>query len=1015
MKLLSHYRPVVVRKHRRGWVMPLILLALFVRPASGADDKIQVFRTGDELIMKLDRFDLLRQAHAGLNAVLKLHGDGKDKELRIDLTDAAVQGPMVIDLTRFGKCSGIDVTVKDGAGQMIAEKTFAPVPEIPVQSSLTSSSPGQSASAGRYAYIEPGTEIRKAQEGGEGTKSAAPQILLPEVKKLRQINLSRPPRVLSHKEITFPVKADCADFPLPGGCVVLRQTAAPDDPAKASLYFFYKKAIYEDGGTRLVRWQKFLVEVPVQNSWGAGQGDESLVLAPNQFEVHITHEKTPGGLNILGEGDSALGQAGGVDIDERGRIYWKVYAKGAYIARFDPKTKKFEQPPAKFGIQNFQALVPAGAGSLNDGLCGLTCTRGRVFLTMCNDTLSSGPAGKVGSSRRLGGVFSIPQDWTDEAAFYSDIRLHVGSWESATPALYKTPPKADADVRKLGGSIPTETGLFIVSAGGKYTLEGGPWRLDLDGQGNNKVFGEVKSISDTVAADGTKLAPTRFLSRPRPNPQLLLDASCGEIKIPRASIRQLLRSDGWDDSMAKKASSYKHAKLTYDGAPQGIVTVRYDLVEKLKTAPEAQGALAESVTGGSSQGPCFLVTPIPGEPDKAVSVSEYPNYYLSVLDFSKLKEAGTVLKSFRPARFPVSAGLGPYNSLWLRHDDEQWLYINGYTGMTRVRCSKGGKVLDELTALGYTRHMAPQALDGHNRTSMKKVDGILPVFGGRMINSGYGLAGRGGDAFSTGIELFDTKLLASVSETNRVPSQTLAYMSRCFSLKTLQSRLIWDALDGSKRQEVFAASGSIRQSFVNDLNDPSVAPKNLDAKIFLYEVSEKHGLRDLYGFSLPVCEKDKAVEGHLALSPCRRFLVIMTQDGVLYTYSIAQKQFIDGLVPRTPAGNAIQPLEFHRPSEIIFSAPNGQIFFVTAPFDQEDSSIHFNRVAVDNQGRLKVEPHLGIRCASNREALEFDRIVKCFLPDLKTKDGSCDLVLGYSQSTVQPFVRVITDFVPPAR
>ena len=228
---------------------------------------------------------------------------------------------------------------------------------------------------------------------------------------------------------------------------------------------------------------------------------------------------------------------------------------------------------------------------------------------MCNDTLSSGPAGQGGSLRRLGGVFSIPQDWTNEAAFYSDIRLHVGSWERATPSLYKTPPKADADVRKLGGSVLTETGLFITTAGAKYAPEGGPWRLDLDDRGNNKFFGEVKSISDAAAADGTKLVPTKVVSRQRPNPQVLLDSSCGEIKIPRASIRQLLRSDGWDDSMAKKASAYKHAKLTYDGAPPGTVTVRYDLVEKLKCIPEARGALAESVTGGASQGPCFLVTP----------------------------------------------------------------------------------------------------------------------------------------------------------------------------------------------------------------------------------------------------------------------------------------------------------------------------------------------------------------------------------------------------------------------
>lgn len=172
--------------------MPLALLAISVGPAIGADENIEVYRTGDELVVKLDRFDLLRQGHAGLNAVLKLRADGKDQELRIDLTDAAVQGPMVIDLAHFAKCSGLAVSVRDRGGQVVAQKTIAPIPEIPVRSTLASLRPGQRAPSGRYADIEPGTEMRKAQAGSAAGKPAVPQILLPDVRQLRPDILTYP-------------------------------------------------------------------------------------------------------------------------------------------------------------------------------------------------------------------------------------------------------------------------------------------------------------------------------------------------------------------------------------------------------------------------------------------------------------------------------------------------------------------------------------------------------------------------------------------------------------------------------------------------------------------------------------------------------------------------------------------------------------------------------------------------------------------------------------------------------
>jgi hypothetical protein len=215
---------------------------------------------------------------------------------------------------------------------------------------------------------------------------------------------------------------------------------------------------------------------------------------------------------------------------------------------------------------------------------------------------------------------------------------------------------------------------------------------------------------------------------------------------------------------------------------------------------------------------------------------------------------------------------------------------------------------------------------------------------------------------------------------------------------------------------VFGACGGVNRAFLNELSDQdkSLAPMNLDAKILLYEVDEVRGLRDLYGFSLPLSKEANANDGQIALSPCTRFLVIMKPDGVLYTYGIAQKQFVDGLVLTNSSGDPIAPMGFKRPSGYIFASPDGQIFFATGPVDKDATSIYFNSIVVDTHGRLSIEPHLGITCASNADCNDFAGIVRCFLPDLGNKDGSYDFVLGYGQSTVQPFVRVITDFIPPA-
>lgn len=1022
MKLTTQH-PVIAWKHCVSRIAGLVLIVLTHCASARAAEPIEVFRTGDEIIIKLDRFDLLREANTGLSAVLKLRGNGKvkDKDLWIDLSDGAVKGTLVIDLSKFGDCAGMTITVKNATGKLVAEKNVAPILEIPLKSSFPVSRTRPIAS------IEPGTAMAA---GPPGSRLPSPQIQLPDAKTLRSVQIAPAKRSLSKQDITFPVIA-LGDAPLRGGFLLGRQTAAPKDTTRASLYISYKKAIYERD--KLARWQKFLVEVPIQKSWGEGQGNETVNIG-NEVHVHVTNEvkeKDWRGTqrNILGEGDDDLGQTLSATDDE-GRIYFIAEYR---VVRFDPNTRKFECSPPF----NLQKLCPGGdtmkgsPGWLSGNLT-MVCTRGRVFLIDILDYKTGPNPGSDVPQRRVGGVFSIPQDWNDAVAFTADIRLHVGSWETATPTLYKTSPVvgAAADERKLSRPIVTEAGLLIVPAGKKSA--GGPWRLDLDDQGNNIAFGEVATLTDTVSKDGrTRFTPTREamvngISKTMLHQvagafgRHLVGASGTDgLEIPRASVRQMLMSDGWNASMLLPKSS-KHAYRTYAGAPAGIVTVKYDVVDRLKSAPEAQGALAASLSGGASLGPVFLVTPVPGVPDQAVAVCEYAIYPLSTFDFSKLADKRAVFKTSLPAKAALATGLGAYDSAWVRQDDEQWLYITGYTGMTRIKYSKAGKVLDTLTSDMFHTRMAPQPVDEHVRGGLKQYDRIFPVFGGRLMDSGTGRSGRGGTAFTTGLELFDPKLLGSDASADSVPSQTAAYLSRCCgALGTLQSRMIWDAHDGSRRQEIFG-SGKPSQVFVDELvaSDTALVPGNLDEKVFNYEVSEQHGLRDLFGFSLPLSEQGQSVGSYLALSPCHRFLEILTEDGTLYTYSIAAKQFIDGIKIKSPDGDAVATIGFRRPGENIITSPDGQQFFLTAPAGKDGASVQFNRIVVGQAGLLSVEPYLQINCADNNDWQDLQNCVRCFMPDLKHNDGSIDFVLGWDskdRAQARPFVRVIADFIPPAR
>lgn len=973
------------------------LLALHLTRAAPAAEPT-IFRSGDELIVQISQLDQLRQAHSRLTATVRLNRATGSKDFVIDLSDRLTPPALVFDIADFGVVTRVSLDVKNGGGTSVLSRQIEPVPVVTIPSTL----PRQ---AGALAAIEPGSRLDPA---------ATPRIALPDLARLRTQTLGAATRAVTADEITYPVITD-AD--LPGAAsnnfvIISRQSFAPADATKCSLYFSYRKAIYDTTTTKLKEWRKMLIEVPLDRDWSTRAGDETLTLPLDHFAIHTTEERElankrwndPLGYNMLGGSSSGLYQGGqSAEVDDQGRIYISNVADGAGLIRFNPHTGRFEQPPVNFvgEIHRFLPNTPNLTRNWDVDDAKLVCTRGRLFIVFDRNYRVSTPNGVF---ETCSGVVSVPlENWHDAEAFRREIRLHAGCWPTATYPLYDD-ELAIGGSRKAGAPVATTHGINF-----------GAFRLDLDADGNTQRLARIKSIQDAVDAAGKPLPPTQLetvkgLPRQRffnvgSAGRSFVRQAYGEVTIQRAAVA-LMMPDAPADLLADPAGRFR---TTYAGAPAGELTIRFDITAKIKRKPENYATLAAAMTG-ISQGPNYAVIEAPGEADHAIGVCEY-NYFYSRLDFSRRATERKVFKSYLPLMsngqatgHPASVGLGPYNSTWIEHDNALWLYITGYTGISRLKYAEGGRPLKAFAAELIHGRLSPQPVDGVGRDNVKDFLYILPATDGRLIDIGRGRVGRGGGARSAGLELFDPRALGK--------SQTAVEMNRCFGLFTPQSRLVYSARGAALRQELFAASGNIRPEYVADIDDPARRPTNKDPKIFTWESASGASLGDLYGFSLPLIP-GRDSSSNIAFSPCRQFLVVLQEGGTLLSYSVAQRRFVDGVHLRSSDGAPVHPLEFAKPTATIWTAPNGQIFFHAALDGEASKSVNFFEVRVTTAGQISVAPHLAVKRDKQGTAKDFRGIVRCLLPDLRNHDGSYDLVLGGdSDNGGQPTVRVIDNFIP---
>ncbi|MGV2334582.1 MAG UNVERIFIED_CONTAM: hypothetical protein LVR18_10870 [Planctomycetaceae bacterium] len=818
----------------------------------GADDTI--FRAGNELIVQFPKLDRWRTQYSNLNATIRLNGAGGEKVWQVNLSDRLTPASLVVDLAGYGTTSAVSLDVRDSIGQLVHANEVSPVPTVSISESLTQQ-------GDTYAVIESGSKL---------DPTLTPRIPLPDMTKLRVQKLAAAAaRTITVDEITYPVvtSADLPGIASNNTIIVSRQTLAPNDASRVSLYFSYRKAIYDPVTTKLKEWRKMLIEVPLDRAWLNKQGDETINLPIAGFEIHTTEEREldnprwndPRGYNILGGSSSGLYQGGqSAEVDDQGRIYISNISDGAGLVRFNPHTARFEQPPINL-VAELRKIIPTdGDIRLNwdTELAQLVSAHGRLFVVFDRNYRNKTPNGTF---ETCNGVVSLPQDkWDDADAFRRDIRLHAACWPGAKFPLYAD-KMTEGGYRRIGAA-PQAT---------KHGIVFGDYRLDLDADGNTQRLSRIQSVQDTVDQAGLSLPTTELMTiqgLPRQRyfnvgsaGRAFVRQAYGEIVISRSAIALLMP----DAPAELVADSTGRHRTTFANAPQGELTIYFDITARIRSHRQRYATLADSMTG-PSQGPSYAIIEAPGEADKAIGVCEY-SYFYSKLDFSRRATDRTVFKSYLPllsngqvTDLPASVGLGPYNSMWIEHDNALWLYMPGYTGISRLKYAEKGRLLVGYRSESIHTQLTPKPIDGVDRDGVKDFLFVLPATGNRLINTGRGRYGRGGGARSAGLELFDPTTLGN--------SQTAVNMNRCYGLFTPLSRVVCSASDHPVRQEIYVASGNIRTEYVEDIADPTQRPKNHDPKIFTYDCAEGAALRDLFGFSLPLNPSGDN-SAHLVFSP----------------------------------------------------------------------------------------------------------------------------------------------------
>ncbi|MEA3402478.1 MAG: hypothetical protein U9R79_14670, partial [Armatimonadota bacterium] len=834
----------------------------------------------DEVVIYVSDLDLLRAGADGLTAEIALRHDGGEDRHAVDLS-APSQPPAIVMRKRPGRrYRDAQVRILAGGEELLSGRIELQAPTEPHTRVPLS---------GRHSAIEPGQ-----------APSGPTEIDLPDVASLRELPLETAQRRLRVEDITAQIRSEI-NYPLisaHNNCAISLQTRHPDEPQRRSLYVPTKSQLFNPDTGEPSSVAHYLVEVPVNERWLAGDGDETVNLPPDAIEVHTSEMTWPpdpaSGQPILGSGSGGLGQlVGTVDVDDQGRIYYAHVPSG--VVRFDPRTSRFETPPidvdehiARFlpSLDDLPDEHKQGELSLRwEGYKIIAIRSGRLFYA---PIITAVYQGQDRTSFVFAGLLSMPvEGWDDAAAFTDGICFHAGSWPGCERVLFEGWTDPADRTRKLGRLWPREDGLYITA----YRREwGGPWKLEVDDEGRTVWFGRVESV-------------------PRADPQgLPTEASgladwwsYGTIRVSRSNLDRILHRDTGEQL-------------------QGEIAVNYDPVARMRQQPERYATLLEAMSG-PSLAPAYMAVAIPGEPNTVLGVAEY-GYYLATFDLSSADD-GVVTKRYlkrdvgtEALELPLAVGLGPYGHVSWRSGDSRFLYIGGYTGLTRLVHGAPDLPPDRCRMENLSRGLETRRLDEAGEGGIKRYRYLRHGLDGRIFLTGTHTAQRGGTAYSGGLMSFRPE--------NPTTLEKLSFMSRCYWTMNLRSRIVHRP-DGAPAQELFLGGSGLDEGYAFTL-EPALVPENRDPKLFVYECASAEAPRSILGLSLPPVEAGGPYHDH-ALDRTRRYLVIL-QGANLLCFDVRARRFIDGA--RLSGDAPVEVAEFRRPDHRLVRSPDDQLWLYAA-------------------------------------------------------------------------------------
>ena len=940
-------------------------------PAQVITDPVSVAQYDDAIGVYLHGFDLMRESYPDLQLSYRLiQPDGTiDAVQTLDLTEPWEKPGIILRKNSSIEYTGIVLSASSGGANVFFRRFY------PLGGSLDV--PTVVPTLAQNAAIEPGQFLTQA-----------PVIPLPDRSQLAEVAIGFAKRIYNLDTGMLQVISDI-NYPLVGSnqlCALSRQTDFPDDDSKRSIYVPLKSHFYDQNGQPTVV-RHFLCEVPLDAGWLAGTDDLAVNLSPGQIKVHQTDEQYQG-TNLLGRSSTGLGQISGtMSVDADGNIYF-CNALPTQVVRFNIATSSFEKPPTDLSALADQYL-PTDDDVLGNGG---TAKNGRwTYYRMVASMNHSNPKrmvfGRTISLYDAGrdrydwsGLFTMPKDhWDDPVAFTNEFRLLVGSWPSAAHSFYDTLPEEDGPLRRIQWFKAYGDTIYAQPYPNSV---GGPWRVDI-------------ASDNTVIAFGTN-APDEFGSS-------FDDAKSGPDDAKPFNANNRIQFEDYGILTMDRSDLHFVLTGTTNNSLTGQIEVTYDAVSHmLQNAPEFSEILDN--IGGPSLSPAFLATPLPGQQRRLLAVSER-GYYFAEYDVSD-PESGEVAKTYLSLdspnpdlNLPLAAGIGTYGHQWVDLDGDDWLYISGYIGLTRIKYAENGTALGRYTMHQFDTEMTTVNLDAAGSGPIKRFRYLQHGLDGRMFLTGKNSPSRNGTAWSGGLFSFHRTQLDTFWR--------LSYMSRNYTTLRLRNRVLRD-VDGVPLQE-FYSTGGFSQDYTNTI-PAALVPENTDPKVFKWDYKSGGQMRDLMGFSQAGLDGDFEL-GDIELSRDRRYLIVR-QGNQLLTFDLQTNRFIDGKT--LTYGSEPEVAYFARPSKNFSRAPDDRIFMHMRPSAAATSSM-FIEVEVSPTGQLILQPWLELQSASPAVIDDFFHLQHTYLPDLENNDGSYDLFLGQKAvySGGGTVCQLIEDYVPP--